>query len=363
MVTNRKHCIYSHFPKDRNCDVCLRSKITRFRCRRGDEGSIPRAVKFGDLITADHKISNEGSESRNNHRYAVVVQDLATQWIQSHPYKIKTSQETEYSLRKFMEPSQQPKVVYTDNSLEFGKSCEELSWSHRTSRPHRSETNGSAERAVRRVEEGTSAVLLQSGLDEKWWSDSMECYCYLRNVQDLLTDGNSENPTIRKESITRNFFIGYALIAGRIWKGDILIADNEELEQLDASEIYPRRLNAKGFLRSQKKGEFVSPVADGSAKLSGRDYAFQEPTRRRESTVRRENRSGESHGDREEFRPEETKDDAAIHQDFWSIQGDFIYHHHVEPGVQLYVPNEESFPIPLKYIDVLRSTHKDLDVA
>ena len=44
------------------------------------------------------------------------------------------------------------------------------------------------ERAVRRVKEGTSAVLLQSGLDEKWWADSMECYCYLRNSQDLLSD-------------------------------------------------------------------------------------------------------------------------------------------------------------------------------
>ena len=31
------------------------------------------------------------------------------------------------------------------------------------------ETNGVAERAVRRVKEGTSAVLLQSGLDESWW--------------------------------------------------------------------------------------------------------------------------------------------------------------------------------------------------
>ena len=48
--------------------------------------------------------------------------------------------------------------------------------------PHRSETNGIAERAVRRVKEGTSAVWLQSGLNESWWADSMECYAYLRNV-------------------------------------------------------------------------------------------------------------------------------------------------------------------------------------
>ena len=63
------------------------------------------------LITADHEVLNEGGESRNNHRNAVVVQDLATQWIQSYPCKTKTSQETEKSLRKFLEPSEKCKVV------------------------------------------------------------------------------------------------------------------------------------------------------------------------------------------------------------------------------------------------------------
>ena len=124
--------------------------------------------KFGDLITAEHQVLNEGSESRNHHRYAVVVQDLATQLIQSCPCKIKTSQETQKSLQKFLEPSRKPNVIYTDNSLEFGKACEDLSWNHCTSTPHRSETNGIAERAVRRVKEGTSAVLLQWGLDQNW---------------------------------------------------------------------------------------------------------------------------------------------------------------------------------------------------
>ena len=119
------------------------------------------------------------------------MQDLATQWTQAYPCKNKTSQETQRSLQKFLEPERKPKVIYTDISLEFGKACEDLSWNHCTSTPHRSETNGIAERAVRRVKEGTSAVLLQSGLDENWWADSMECHTYLRNVTDLLSDGKT----------------------------------------------------------------------------------------------------------------------------------------------------------------------------
>ena len=125
---------------------------------------MPKAENFGDLITADHKVLGEGCESRHDHRYAVVEQDLATQRLQSNTCKTKTSQETQKSLQKFLEPTRKPKAIYTDNSLEFGKSCEELSWNHCTSTPHRSETNGIAERAVRRVKEGTSAVLLHGML-------------------------------------------------------------------------------------------------------------------------------------------------------------------------------------------------------
>ena len=82
---------------------------------------MPRAEHFGDLITADHKILSEESESDNNHRYAVVVQDLATQWLQPYQCKTKTSQETQKSLMKFLEPTRKPKVIYTDNALEFGR--------------------------------------------------------------------------------------------------------------------------------------------------------------------------------------------------------------------------------------------------
>ena len=103
-----KHSVNTHVPKDPNCDICLMTNITRAPCRRRAGTVVPRAEHFGDLITADHKVLSEESESRSNHRYAVVVQDLATQWIQSYPCKTKSSQGTPKNLMKILEPAGKP---------------------------------------------------------------------------------------------------------------------------------------------------------------------------------------------------------------------------------------------------------------
>ena len=84
--------VFTHFPKDRNCQVCTRTKITNATCRKRTGYHVPRAENVGDLITADHKVLNEVCESRNSHQYAVFVQDLATRWLQAYPCKTKTSQ-------------------------------------------------------------------------------------------------------------------------------------------------------------------------------------------------------------------------------------------------------------------------------
>ena len=180
-------------------------------------------------------------------------------------------------------------------------SCEDFFLEyHCTSSPHRSETNGIAERAIRRVKEGTFAVLLQSGLGNEWWEDSMEYYCYLRNIQDLLSDGKTpyerrfgmpfngpvipcgamvEYHTISAKDTTRvqfdpkvlpGIFLGYAGKAGGIWKGDIMVTDIEELEEMDASKLHARRLSAKEVLTPQRSGNFISPFADGTVKIFGR---------------------------------------------------------------------------------------------
>ena len=38
-------------------------------------------------------------------------------------------------------------------------------------------------------------------------------------------------------------FLGYVLFAGRIWKRDIAVADIEELERMDASEIHAKSVS------------------------------------------------------------------------------------------------------------------------
>ena len=61
-----EHSVYTHFPKDRNCEICQRIKNTRAPCSRRIGGAVPRAENFGDFITADLKVLSDNCESRNN---------------------------------------------------------------------------------------------------------------------------------------------------------------------------------------------------------------------------------------------------------------------------------------------------------
>ena len=123
----------------------------------------------------------------------------------------------------------------------------------------------------------------------------MECCCYLRNVHDLLADGKTScerrfGEPFKGPKIPCGVLVEYHPISTRdqmrihrfgkkvlpgvlsgiyidLWEGDILIADLEDLEKLDASEIYPRRINAKETMIRQKGDEFICPFAEGTAKL------------------------------------------------------------------------------------------------
>ena len=373
-----------------------RIKITRISCRKRNGGAVLRAENFCKLdnsrpqgpqwqlrISKQSPICSRGSGLGHSMDPSISVQNKN---FTRNPEKVATVP----GVRQEAYSHLHWQFLGIRQSL-----WRSLSWNRCTSTPHRSETNGIAERAVRRVKEGTSAVLLQSGLNESWWTDSMECYTSLRNTQDLLSDGKTPyemrfgksftGPTIPFGSLVEDYpvtakdqsrihqfwkkvlpglFLGYALYAGRIWKGDVLDADLEELETMDASEIYWKRPNAKETIFHKEKGEFIFPIADGRIKPLGGDQDLRTSTLIRQRPIRGESHLdflGESEGSLPQSKDSFPDAGEAIN-DFCSMSGSFIYRHHVEPRVKLYSPREESFPIPLKYIDVSRTAHTNLDV-
>ena len=138
---------------------------------------------------------------------------------------------------------------------------------------------------------------------------------------------------------------------------------------MDASEIHARRLNAKEVLTPMKDNNFIFPVPDGTVKTPGGDRRLRTvhlnqgsswPRRRARSSSRRIKRTLFSnqllfkmtlHGMMRKLKMVSGL-----------LREIFIYRHHVEPRVKLYMPKEESFLVPLKYIDVTRTTHSSLDV-
>ena len=103
---------------------------------------------------------------------------------------------------------------------------------------------------------------------------------------------------------------------------------------------------------------FIFPIADGKVKLSGGDQVLRTSTLIRDSPDRGGEQGHLLLGESQDSSP----DDGEARNDSWSISGNYIYRHHVEPRVKLYVPREESFPIPLRYIDVTRATSATLGV-
>ena len=130
---------------------------------------------------------------------------------------------------------------------------------------------------------------------------------------------------------------------------------------MDASEINPRRIKCKRSIDATKGWTFLFPVADGTAKLSGRDHEFREPTLWREQPVserserrtsRRTRRVSTDRNNRWRWIPKRLLVDPRwlhLSSSHWT-------------SVQLYVPKEETFLIPLKYIDVTTATETNLDV-
>ena len=141
------------------------------------------------------------------------------------------------------------------------------------------------------------------------WTKKGECNTYLRNIQDLLSDVKTpyERPfgvpfngpvvpigamveyhLISAKDLSRLHQFGTSLPRYIPWicvvrgvnleKRHIGRRDIEELEQMDASEIYAKRLNAKEMSTPMSGEKFMFPVADGTVKLSGKVQVLRTST-------------------------------------------------------------------------------------
>ena len=54
-----KHSVYTHFPKDRNCEICQRTTNYKGPCRIRNGRAVIRAENFADFITANTKFSEK----------------------------------------------------------------------------------------------------------------------------------------------------------------------------------------------------------------------------------------------------------------------------------------------------------------
>ena len=127
-----------------------------------------------------------------------------------------------------------------------------------------------------------------------------------------------------------------------------MVADIEELEEMDASELHARRLDAKEVLTPMKGVNNTFPAADGTVNISGEDQDLRTSTLipdSRDCGEEQDNLRGESDGSSSTPQQDSSWYVGQAKSGFWSISGDFIFRHHVKPRVKLYVPTEKTFPI------------------
>ena len=112
-------------------------------------------------------------------------------------------------------------------------------------------------------------------------------------------------------------------------------------------EIHARRLNAKEVTVPKNGEHFIFPSADGTVKMSGGDQVFRKSTLIRDHTERGEERIGDLLGRIGRGLNHQTQltADSEARNDYWTIPGNYIYRHHVQPRVKLHdVPERRISP-------------------
>ncbi|MCP3878846.1 MAG: hypothetical protein GY701_10710 [Sulfitobacter sp.] len=199
------HDLTTHEPKCLKCQVCLDSKTQRKSRRRGGLAMGPRPKQFGEQCTGDHLFSKEAVENTDpwfpNASTAVVMHDRATQWLDCFPKATKSHADTVEAFHEFAGTRDKIKQFYCDNSHELLAAARTVGWRCPTATPGVPQTNGLAERMVRKVKEGARCLLVQAGLPPKWWTYAVRAFCFAHNIK--MRNGDYLPHTASKRALQR----------------------------------------------------------------------------------------------------------------------------------------------------------------
>jgi hypothetical protein len=255
-ATSLRH-LMTHHPKNSYCPTCCIAKCQRAPHRRKHHKywkGRPRPAAFGDEITADHIVAySVRSQGITGHQAAVVFGDRATGWFDGFPIHGKTAPDTSDALRRFM-GSETAKRAWSDNSPELIATFLEYKVVHDPATQGQPQSNGRAERLVRRTMDGTKTLTLQAGLPGAFWPYAMRAYCHAQNID--IVDGDSawnkrhdlgqwSGPSIPfgclvdfkpQKDVAKQMpkgvpdtvpgiFLGYKLLPGGLWQGEYRVVE------------------------------------------------------------------------------------------------------------------------------------------
>ena len=256
-----------------------RTKMTRAPCRRRTGEAVPRAEKFGDLITTDHKVLNEDGESRNNHRarcrcsrscysmdsiLSVQNKNFSGDGQDSKKVSRAVREAESHSHWHFIGIWQIPCRFFMESVI-FDTSSIRDTWHCWKSRKPSERRNFSS---IATIRIGWKMVVwfygmlllfaicprppgrlensLRKAIRRTIWRPNNFIWSNGWISPDFTTRPVKASQFGKKD--LPGMFFGCALIEGWLWKGDILVADIEELEKMDASENHPRIITAEEVL-------------------------------------------------------------------------------------------------------------------
>ena len=149
---------------------------------------------FGAQCTGDHLIRQRGLESEDDASYegansALVLYDRGTDWLDCYPSATRSIEHTVEAFKQWAGSKEKIQAFYCDNAHELIGAARKCGWRCATATTGIHQTNGLAERMVRKSKEGGRCNIVQSGLSGKWWPEGIRTYCFAHSVE--LLDGDS----------------------------------------------------------------------------------------------------------------------------------------------------------------------------